>query len=151
MLAINRFPRRMFFFGIFFLYYKNLHMEPFNYTIKSVCFDFGSTNVGSLVIKTGRSEGYLLPYFYRFWCHYPLITYLSSRNRNRNLKNARKKIKELRHGSWMHDSCYFWTIYFRTLQNIQNSFQKSYWNLNFVRILILNQNLFKFDPFYSKL
>ena len=27
---------------------------------KSVCFDFRSTNVGSSVIKTGRSEGSLL-------------------------------------------------------------------------------------------
>ena len=33
--------------------------------------------MGSSVIKTGRSEGSLLPYFYRFRCHYPLITYLS--------------------------------------------------------------------------
>ena len=35
-----------------FLCIKNLHFEPFNYTIKSICFDFGSTNVGSSVIKT---------------------------------------------------------------------------------------------------
>ena len=67
------------FFGKFFIY-KNLHIEPFNYTIKSVCFDIGSTNVGNSVIKTSRSEGSpgsLLPYFYRFWCHYRLITYLT--------------------------------------------------------------------------
>ena len=37
--------------------YKNLHIEPFNYTVKSVCFDFRSTNVGRSVIKTGSSEG----------------------------------------------------------------------------------------------
>ena len=55
------------------------HIEPFNYTIKSICFDFCSTNVGSSVIKTCRSEGSLLLYFYRFRCHYPLITYLISR------------------------------------------------------------------------
>ena len=42
---------------------KNLHIEPFNYAIKSVCFDFCSTKVGSSVIGTGRSEGSLLPYF----------------------------------------------------------------------------------------
>jgi hypothetical protein len=29
---------------------------------KSVCFDFGSTNMDSSVIKTGRSDGSLLPY-----------------------------------------------------------------------------------------
>ena len=40
----------------------------------SVCFDFRSTKVGSSVIGTGRIEGSLLPYFYRSWCHYPLIT-----------------------------------------------------------------------------
>ena len=54
-----------------------MHIETFNDTIKSVCFDFGATNVGSSVIKTSRSEGSLLPYFYRFWCHYPLITYVN--------------------------------------------------------------------------
>jgi len=75
MLAIYRLPHR--FFWNFFIY-KNLHIEPFNYAIKSVCFDFCSTNIGSSVIKIGRSEGSLLPYFYRFRCHYPLITYLSS-------------------------------------------------------------------------
>ena len=78
MLAIHRLPHRIF-VGNFFVY-KNLHIEPFNYTIKSVCFDFGSTNVGSSVIKTVRSEGFLLHYFYRFRCHYPLITYLSLKN-----------------------------------------------------------------------
>ena len=57
--------------------YKNLHIEPFNYAIKSVCFDFRSTNVGNSVIGTGRSEGSRLPYFYLFRCHYPLITYLN--------------------------------------------------------------------------
>ena len=31
--------------------FKKLHIEPFNYAIKSVCFDFHSTNVGSSVIK----------------------------------------------------------------------------------------------------
>ena len=75
MLAIYRLPHRIF-FGDFFMY-KNLHIEPFNYSMKSVCFDFHSTNVGSSVIKTGRSKGSLLPYFYQFQCHYPLITYLS--------------------------------------------------------------------------
>jgi hypothetical protein len=48
-------------FYFYFFYYKNLHIEPFNYNVKSVCFDFHSTNVGSSVIKTGRSEGSLLP------------------------------------------------------------------------------------------
>ena len=80
MLATYRLLHRFFLFffggGGFFIY-KHLHIEPFNYTIKSVCFDFGSTNVGSSVIKTGRSEGSLLTYLYWFWCHYPLITYLS--------------------------------------------------------------------------
>ena len=33
--------------------------------------------MGSLVIKTGRSDGSLLPYFYQFQCHYPLTTYLT--------------------------------------------------------------------------
>ena len=60
------------------IYVKTCIFEPFNYTIKSVYFDYGSTNNGSLVIKTSRSEGSLLPYFYRFRCHYPLITYLSA-------------------------------------------------------------------------
>ena len=58
--------------------YKNLHIEPSNYAMKRVCFDFCSTNGGSSVIGTGRSEGSLLPYFYWFQCHYPLITYLNS-------------------------------------------------------------------------
>ena len=53
------------------------YIEPFNYAIKSICFDFCSTNVGTSVIGTGRSEGSLLPYFYQFRCHYPLITYLN--------------------------------------------------------------------------
>ena len=38
------------------------------------------TNVGRSAIGTGRSEGSLLLYFYRFWCHHmyhPLITYLT--------------------------------------------------------------------------
>ena len=50
MLAIYKLLYR-FFFGFFYIY-KNLHIEPFNYTIKIVCFGFGSTNVGSSVIKT---------------------------------------------------------------------------------------------------
>ena len=53
-----------------------LKIEPFNYAIKSVCFDFCSTNLESSVIKTSTSEGSLLPNFYRFRCHYPLIPYL---------------------------------------------------------------------------
>jgi hypothetical protein len=32
------------FFGIVFYTYKNLHIEPFNYAMKSVCFDFCPTN-----------------------------------------------------------------------------------------------------------
>ena len=55
-----------------------------------VCFDFGSTNMGSSVIKTGRSEGSLLPYFYQFRCHYPLINYL-----NRTYMLQAKIIKNL--------------------------------------------------------
>ena len=55
--------------GEFFIY-KYLHNEPFNFSIKSVCFDFCSTNVCSSVISIGRIEGSLLPYFYRFRCHY---------------------------------------------------------------------------------
>ena len=39
--------------------------KKWSHTIKSVCFDFYSTNLGSLVIKTGRSEDSLLPP-YRF-------------------------------------------------------------------------------------
>ena len=73
-----------FFCEINFSVYKNLHIEPFNYSIKSVRFDFHSAKVSSLVIKTGRREGSLLPYFmdvhayfYWFGCHYPLTTYLS--------------------------------------------------------------------------
>ena len=58
--------------------HKNLHIEPFIYSIENGCFDFRSTNVGSSVIKTGRSEGSLLPYFYQFQCHHPLITQLNS-------------------------------------------------------------------------
>ena len=75
MLAIYRLPHRIVFGNVFI--YKNLHIEPFNYTIKSVCFDFRLTNEGSSVIKTRRSEGSLLPYFYQFRSNYPLITYLS--------------------------------------------------------------------------
>ena len=52
-----------FFCEINFSVYKNLHIEPFNYSIKSVRFDFHSAKVSSLVIKTGRREGSLLPYF----------------------------------------------------------------------------------------
>ena len=61
--------------GFFFIH--KLHIEPFNYAIKSVCFDFHSTNLGSSVIGTGRSESSPLPYFYWFRCYYPLITYLN--------------------------------------------------------------------------
>ena len=75
MLAIYRLPHRIVFGNVFI--YKNLHIEPFNYTIKSVCFDFRSTNMGSSVIKASRSEGSLLPYFYWFQCHYLVITYLT--------------------------------------------------------------------------
>ena len=59
-----------------FFVYKNLHIEPFNYAIKSICFDFCSANMGSSVIGTGRSEYFLLTYVYQFQCHYSLITYL---------------------------------------------------------------------------
>ena len=34
--------------------------------------------MGSSVIRSGRSEGSLLSYFYRFRCNYPLITYPNS-------------------------------------------------------------------------
>ena len=37
-----------------------MHIEPFNYAIESVCFEFHSTNMGSSVIRTGRST-LLLP------------------------------------------------------------------------------------------
>ena len=50
------------FYLVKFFIYKNLHIEPFCYAIKRVCFDFHSTNMGSSVIKMGRSEGSLLPY-----------------------------------------------------------------------------------------
>ena len=63
--------------------YLNLHIDSFNYAIKNIIFDFCSTNMGSSVTKTGRSEGSLLPYFYQFRCHYPLITYLNARVRAR--------------------------------------------------------------------
>ena len=33
--------------------------------------------MGISVIRTSSSEGSLLPYFYWFWCHYHIITYLS--------------------------------------------------------------------------
>ena len=59
MLAIYRLPH-INFFGIFFIY-KNLHIEPFNYTIKSVCFDFGSGYMASSVMKTGSKVSTLLP------------------------------------------------------------------------------------------
>ena len=58
-----------------FFIFKILHIEPFNHTTKSDCFYFFSTNKGSSVIKTGRSESSLLPYFYLFPYHYPLIIY----------------------------------------------------------------------------
>ena len=50
---------------------SKVHIEPkLNHSIivgiKSVCFDFGPTNMGSSVIKTGGSEDSLLPYFYHF-------------------------------------------------------------------------------------
>ena len=81
------------FFGIFYIY-RNLHIEPFNFATKRVCFDFHSTNVGSSLIETGRSEGsLLLPYFYRFRCHYPLITYLNKYNHT-NLYNIFVQIKQ---------------------------------------------------------
>ena len=48
-------PHRIFWRGNLFLY-KNLHIEPFNHAIKSVCFDFRSTNVGSSIIRTGLSS-----------------------------------------------------------------------------------------------
>ena len=48
MLAIYRLPHRIF---LEFFLYKNLHIEPFNYAVKSICFDFCSTNVGSSVIR----------------------------------------------------------------------------------------------------
>ena len=73
MLAIYRLPHR--FFGES-LYIKTCILNhSIRYAIKSVCFDFRSTNVGSSVIGTSSSEGSLLPYFYRFLWHYPLITY----------------------------------------------------------------------------
>ena len=61
----------------FFFIYKNLQIEPFNYAIKSICFRFRSTNVGSSVVGTGRIEGSHLPYFYQFQCYYSLITYFT--------------------------------------------------------------------------
>ena len=59
MLAIYRLPHNFFFWKCFI--HKNLHIEPFNYAIKSVCFNFCSTNMDSSVIGTSRSEGSLLP------------------------------------------------------------------------------------------
>ena len=44
-----RLPDRIFFWNFFI--YKNLHIEPLNYTIKSVSFDFCSTNIDISVIK----------------------------------------------------------------------------------------------------
>ena len=51
-------------------------MKPVEVGQKAFWFDFRFTNMGSSVIKIGRSEGSLFPYFYQFRCHYPLITYL---------------------------------------------------------------------------
>ena len=51
---LYKLPHRFFFGNVFI--HKNLNIEPFNYSMKSVCFDFRSTNVGSSVIKIGRSE-----------------------------------------------------------------------------------------------
>ena len=36
--------------------------------------------MGSSAIKAGRSEGFLLPYFYQFDSHYPIINYLTHNN-----------------------------------------------------------------------
>ena len=85
-------PHRMGFFEIF-LYIKTCIL---NYTIKSVRFDFRSTNVGSSVIKTDRSEGSLLPYFYRFQRHYPLIIYLSENNGCNEIRTSESFKKNVR-------------------------------------------------------
>ena len=78
-------PHRTFFLEIL-LYIKTCIL---NHSIMLfVCFDFRSTNVGNSVIGTSRSEGSLLPYFYRFRCHYPLITQL----RLTKIHNFRKKV-----------------------------------------------------------
>ena len=85
------------FSNIFFFtstWIKKLHIEPFNYTRKSVWIDFGSTYMGSSVIKTGKSEGSLLLYFYLFWCHYPLITYLNAKYLWNLILKLFKSIKE---------------------------------------------------------
>ena len=68
----------VFFFWIFFTY-KNLHIEPFNCAIKSICFESCLTNMGSSVIEVTevRALLYSTLLFYQFRCHYPLITYLS--------------------------------------------------------------------------
>ena len=39
----------------------------------AICFDFHSTNVVQLSNRN--------PYFYRFWCHHPLITQLRQDNK----------------------------------------------------------------------
>ena len=95
MLAIHIQVTTYIFLEVFFIY-KNLHIEPFNYTIRSVCFDFRSTNVGSSVIGTGRSEGSILPYFYRFRCHYLLITYLRLSETPLLILNANQKTQQSR-------------------------------------------------------
>ena len=51
---------KTFFLKYYYLYIKTRH------ALKSICFDFDSTNVGSSVIGAGRSEGSLIPYFYGF-------------------------------------------------------------------------------------
>ena len=67
----------MVFFGFLIIIYKNLHIEPFDYTIKSVCCDFGSGYIASSVLKTGSKVSTRSTLFHRFRCHYPLITYLN--------------------------------------------------------------------------
>ena len=70
MLAIYKLVYRIFFSDFFFIY-KNLHIEPFNTVYKMVCFCFLCS---SSLLKLGKLAEYFST-FYRFWCHYPFITY----------------------------------------------------------------------------
>ena len=62
------------FFSEFFLHIKTCILNHLIQYIKMVCFCFLCT---SRLLKLGNLAEYFSP-FYRFWCHYPLITYLNS-------------------------------------------------------------------------
>jgi len=65
----------------------------------AVCFDFRSTNVVQLSNRN--------PYFYRFRCHHPLITQLSSNNcKNKNKKHLFEPIQVIKEFDLSSDSLF---------------------------------------------